>query len=85
MSEGGRGGQDSPFGPGPGVRTGDIAIGSVLMVRSRRGEPRHTDSSGTAQEHAVRGAEAIVCLAWAQELLDRHDATALARATARRA
>lgn len=33
----------------------------------------------------MRGAEAIVCLAWAQELLDRHDATALALATARRA
>jgi hypothetical protein len=41
------------------------------------------DSSRAAQEHAVRDAETIVCLAWAEVLLARRDFSALALVSAR--
>lgn len=55
------------------------------MVRDRRRAraARRADPSLTAQEHAVRDAEAIVCLAWAEELLHQNDRMALALDTAR--
>ena len=55
------------------------------MVRDRRRDraPRHTDPPLTAQEQAVRDAEAIVCLAWAEELLRQNDRIAIVIDTAR--
>lgn len=55
------------------------------MVRSRRRERsvRHADSSWSAREQAVRDAEAIVCAAWAEELLRQTDCTAIALDAAR--
>jgi hypothetical protein len=49
------------------------------MLRDRRSgrRARCTDSSLTAQQQAVRDAEAIVCLAWAEELLRQHKCTAV--------
>jgi hypothetical protein len=53
------------------------------MGDQRRGRfARRTDSSLIAQQ-AVRDAEAVVCLAWAEELLRRHDCTAVAADAAR--
>jgi hypothetical protein len=55
-------------------------------VRNRRRDrpARQAEPSPTAQEQAVRDAEAIVCLAWAKELLHQNDRTAIALDAARR-
>lgn len=55
------------------------------MARRRRRvrAVRSADSSPAAGEQAVRDAEAIVCMAWAKELLRQNDSTAIALHAAR--
>ena len=55
------------------------------MVRNRRLDlaARLVDSSLTVLKQAVRDAEAIVCTAWAEELLQRNNRTAIAFEAAR--
>jgi hypothetical protein len=55
-------------------------------VRNRRRDrpARQADRSPTVQERAVRDAEAIVSLAWAEELLRENERTAIALDSARR-